>query len=159
MGPEDAVAALRENASRLAAIVAGVAHERLHTPPAQDEWSPNDVLAHMRACCDVWGGNIEKILASEHATFAGINPRTWIKKTDYPAWEFEAALRAFQDQRAKLLVTLEGLGPAAWERTATVRAYGQTNERSLISYATQLAMHERTHVRQIEKTVEGPGTD
>ncbi len=159
MGPEEAVGALGENASRLAAITDGVAHEQLHTAPAQDEWSPNDVLAHMRACCDVWGGNIEKILASEHATFAGINPRTWIKKTDYPAWEFEAALRAFQDQRAKLLSTLGALTPADWERTATVRAYGQPNERTLISYATQLAMHERTHVRQIEKAVEDPRTE
>lgn len=92
---------------------------------------PNDVLAHTRACCDVWRGNIARILADEHPTFAGMNPRTWMKKTDYPEWPFEAAFSAFSIQREDLLSALEALRPDDWERTATVtlvrpgkRAYG-----------------------------------
>lgn len=89
---EESLALLRENASRLAALTADVPVERLHTAPQPDEWSPNDVLVHIRACCDVWGGNIARILAEEHPTFAGMNPRTWMPRTDYPEWLFEDAL-------------------------------------------------------------------
>jgi hypothetical protein len=36
--------------------------------PGPDEWSANDVLAHLRACSDVWGGHIAAILQKhQHA--------------------------------------------------------------------------------------------
>jgi hypothetical protein len=151
----ESLVVLRENASRLRAITHGVPHKRLHTPPEADEWAPNEILAHMRACCDVWGGNIAKILAEDHATFPGMNPRTWITRTDYPEWPFEKALRAFSAQRSQLLAVLDALTPDDWERTATVRAYGLYNERTLRSYASKLARHELPHVEQIERAV-GP---
>lgn len=149
----EALALLRENASRLESVSDGLPLERLHTASQLDEWSPNDVLAHMRTCCDVWGGNIARILAEEHPTFAGMNPRTWMKRTDYPEWPFEEAFHAFWEQRDELLSTLDALTPDDWERTATVTSYGQANERTLRSYASQLAKHERTHVRQIEADI------
>ena len=147
------MALLRENASRLAALTDGVPAERLHTAPQPDAWSPNDVLAHIRACCDVWGGNIARILADDRPTFAGMNPRTWMKRTDYPDWKFAEAFRAFMAQREELLHTLEALTPDDWERSATVTSYGQSNERTLRSYAWQLAEHERSHVRQIDSAL------
>ena len=150
---EESLELLRENAARLALLTAGQPPERLHTAPQPDEWSANDILAHIRACCDVWGGNIARILADDHPTFAGMNPRAWMKRTDYPDWPFEAGLSAFAAQREELLATLDALKPEGWERAATVKAYGQANERTLRSYASQLAKHERTHVRQIDRTL------
>ena len=152
---EEALALLRENASRLATLTDALPPERLHTAPQPDEWSPNDVLAHIRACCDVWGGNIGRILADEHPTFAGMNPRTWMQQTDYPQSPFEEALRAFSAQREELLSALDKLTPDDWERPASVTSYGQANERTLRSYASQLAKHERTHIRQIERAMTG----
>jgi len=147
----ESTALLRENASRLAALTRGATHAQLHTAPEVGEWSPNEVMAHVRACCDVWGGNIEKILAEEHATFAGVNPRTWIERTDYAEHRFEDQLRAFAAQRKKLLTTLEDLALGEWERSATVTSYGQAHEKTVRSYASKLAKHERIHVRQIEQ--------
>jgi hypothetical protein len=153
-----AMALLRKNAERIAELANGVAPELLQTAPETDEWSPNDVLAHIRACCDVWGRNIARIIANDHPTFAGMNPRTWMKRTDYPERQFREGLHAFTVQREELLKALAALPSADWERTATVTSYGQSNERTLRSYASQLAMHEREHVRQIERavTVSGP---
>jgi hypothetical protein len=148
-GPES-LALLRENASRLADLTDGVKHSQLHTAPEVGEWSPNEILAHMRACCDVGGGNIAKVLAEEHATFPGTNPRTWIKRTNYTELPFEEGMRAFTAQRRKLLTTLDALAPAEWERSATVMAYGQPAEKTVRFYASKLAKHERIHVRQIE---------
>lgn len=111
------------------------------------------MLAHIRACCDVWGGNIDRILAERHASFPGMNPRTWVARTDYPEWPFAAAFAAFSARRHELLRTLERLTPDEWERSAAVISYGQANERTVRSYASKLAKHERTHVRQIERTL------
>lgn len=149
---EETLVVLRENASRLAELE-GVGARQASTAPEPDEWSAREVLAHIRACCDVWGRNIARILADENATFAGMNPRAWMRKTDYLEWPFDAALSAFATQRQELLHTLEGLTPAQWEWTATVTSYGQANERTLRSYASQLAKHERTHVKQIALAV------
>ena len=151
---EQSLLLLRENAAGLVSLTGDQPARRLKHRQQPDEWSPQDVLAHIRACCDVWGGNIGKILAEEHATFKGMNPLTWLKRTDYPEWPFEKALRAFSTQRRALLRDLGQLSPTDWERTASVISYGQLSfERSVRSYVSQLARHERTHVRQIKRAL------
>ncbi len=49
---------LEEAPRRIAALTTELAPARLHTAPNDDEWSANDVLAHLRACADVWGSSI-----------------------------------------------------------------------------------------------------
>src|SRR5487761_1341461 len=52
---EQVLTLLAETPARIAALTADLAPAQLHTPPNHDEWSANDVLAHLRACADVWG--------------------------------------------------------------------------------------------------------
>jgi hypothetical protein len=47
----------------LEALSAGVAPDQLHAAPENDEWSENDLLAHLRACADVWSSCILTIIA------------------------------------------------------------------------------------------------
>lgn len=138
---------------RLAALTAGLAPARLHTPPNPGEWSARDVLAHLRSCADVWGDCIEVILARDKPTIQAVNPRTWIKKTDYLEQEFQPSLRAFTTQRTGLLALLGPLAPEAWSRAATVTGAGKPLVRTVHSYAQWLATHERPHVKQIERIV------
>ncbi|MDQ3467526.1 MAG: DinB family protein, partial [Chloroflexota bacterium] len=118
-----------------------------------DEWSANDVLAHLRASADVWGNCIAAIIAEERPTLRAVNPRTWIKQTDYLELEFRPSLRAFATQRADLLAVLEPLPPEGWSRAATVTGAGKVLERTVLFYARWLAGHERPHVKQIERIV------
>jgi hypothetical protein len=62
---EQVLTLLAETPLRLAALCAGLAPEELQTRPTSDEWSANEVLAHLRACADVWGNCIMAILAQE----------------------------------------------------------------------------------------------
>src|SRR5688572_26958301 len=92
---EKILAILKETPLRLATITAGLTPDQLHTAPSVGEWSANEVLAHLRACNEVWGGYyIMTILAQDNPTIKAINPRTWIKNTDYLEQEFQPALRA-----------------------------------------------------------------
>jgi hypothetical protein len=148
---EELLTLLAEAPTHLAASTAGLSPAQLRTLPKNEGWSANDVLAHVRACADVWGGCIEAIIAEDRPTLRAINPRTWIKTTDYPKLEFRASLRSFTRQRSNLLAVLEPLPHRAWSRSATVTGAGAVLVRTVHFYAQWLAKHERTHVKQIAR--------
>jgi DinB superfamily len=134
---------------RIAALTAGLAPAQLQVAPAPDQWSANEVLAHLRACADMWGNCIVEIITYDHPTLRAVNPRTWINKTDYREQPFQRSLESFTAQRADLLAILEPLAPEGWDRAATVTGAGKVLERTVMFYAQWLADHERPHVKQI----------
>jgi DinB family protein len=150
---EQALTLLAETPRRLATLTSGLSPAQLRTAPADDEWSANEVLAHLRACADVWGGCIATIITEDGPTLRAVNPRTWIKKMEYPALEFRPSLGAFAAQRAGLLAILGPLPRGGWSRTATVTGAGRILELTVLSYAQRLARHERLHVKQVGRIV------
>ena len=150
---EQVLTLLAETPPRIAALTAGLAPAQLHATPNHGEWSANDVLAHLRACADVWGSCIAAIISEDAPTLRAVNPRTWIKQTDYLEQEFQASLHAFAAQRAGLLAVLEPLAPEGWSRTATVTGAGKPLVRTVYTYAEWLAVHERPHIKQVKRIV------
>jgi hypothetical protein len=150
---EQVLTLLTETPSRLAALTAALAPAQLSANPNRGMWSANEVLAHLRACADVWGSCIEAMLAEDQPTLRAISPRTWIKQTDYRKLEFRSSLRSFAKHRLGLLAILEPLPPEAWTRAATVTGAGAPLERSVHSYAQWMATHERSHVKQVGRIV------
>jgi len=148
---EELLTILAEGPPRLAASTALLSPAQLRTRPKNEEWSATDVLAHVRACADIWGGCIESIIAEDRPTLRAVNPRSWIKKTDYRDLEFRSSLRSFTKQRSVLLAVLEPLPPKGWSRSATVTGAGAVLVRTVHFYAHWLAKHERTHVKQIAR--------
>lgn len=136
---------------RIAETVAGLSEAQLHTCPAGDEWSANDILAHLRSCADVWGSCIAAIIAENNVTLKAVNPTTWIAKTNYRDIEFLPSLQAFTAQREALLALLNSLPPDVWEHKATVTRAGKPLARTVFSYAKWLAHHERPHIKQIQR--------
>lgn len=150
---EQVLALLAETPPRIAALTASLPPGQLVAPPQPDEWSARDVLAHLRACNDVWGNYMRVIIAEDRPTYRAVNPTTWIKKTDYREQEFRPSLRAFTAQRAELVAVLKLLAAKAWSRTAMVTGAGKPRVRTVHSYAEWLANHERSHIKQIERIV------
>ena len=150
---EQVLKLLAETPPRIAALTAGLAPAQLRGTLNRDEWSANDVLAHLRACADVWGNCVVAMIAEDRPTLRAVNPRTWIKRTDYPELEFRPSLRSFATQRADLLAVLEPLPHEGWSRAATVTGAGKVLERTVRIYAQWLARHERQHVKQVERMV------
>lgn len=151
--PEQILALLEAGPPRIAALTAGLTSAQLHRSPNPGEWSANEVLAHLRACADMWGNAMVAILTQDRPTLRAVNPRTWIQKTDYLEQKFQPSLQAFAAQRTELLNVLEPLAPADWSRTATVTGAGKPLERTVLSYARWLAEHERPHLKQIGRIV------
>jgi hypothetical protein len=148
---DEVLSRLAEGPPRISTAADGLSAKQLRTSP-DDGWSANEVLAHLRACGDVWGGHIIAIVEEDRPTRRGISPRTWMKKTNYTDLDFRESFAAFSAQRADLLHVLEELTPEDWSRTALIKSYGSmTNEHSALFFADGLARHERVHVKQIEQ--------
>jgi len=150
---EQLLTMLAETPLRLADLTAGLSPAQLLAPLEPGEWSARDVLAHLRACSDMWGKYIVVILSQDRPTFKAVNPTTWIKQTNYRQLEIQASLHAFAAQRDELLVVLKPLAPEAWSRMATVMTAGKPRERTVYTYAQWLANHERMQIKQIERIV------
>jgi hypothetical protein len=148
---EEVLSLLVETPTRIATLTDGLTPAQSRTAPGSDEWSANDVLAHLRSCADMWGGYMRKILAEDRPTIRVVNPRAWIKQTDYLELDFAPSLRAFTTQRAALLAILEPLPSEGWTRTATVTGAGSPLQKTVLDYADRLARHEQPHVSQIER--------
>src|SRR3954462_11466163 len=97
---DEVLTRLAEQPKTIAALTRGLPRERLHRAPTRGEWSANEILAHLRSCGDMWGTYIARIVAEDHPTIRAMNPRTWIKQTDYPDLEFASSFRAYTKQRA-----------------------------------------------------------
>lgn len=150
---DQALIVLAETPRRIAALTAGLTPAHMQFTIDDDEWSANEVLAHLRACADVWGSCITTIITEDMPTLRAVNPRTWIKTTDYLELDFRPSLRSFASQRAGLLAVLEPLPKEGWFRAATVTGGGKPLKQTMLSYADRMARHERQHIKQIERLV------
>ena len=138
---------LTETPGRIASLSQGVEGERLHFR-GDAAWSANDILAHLRACHDVWGKAILAMISKDHPTLRYVSPRTWIRKTDYPELEFGVSLEAFAGQRNELLKSLKALELVDWSRGATFTGTTRGREQTVLSYARRIAEHESEHCEQ-----------
>jgi uncharacterized damage-inducible protein DinB len=131
----------------------GLSPAQLRFKPDDDTWSMNEVLAHLRACADVWGKSIMAMIVQDHPTLRYISPRSWIKRTDYLSLHFRLSFEAFSTQRQALLQSLKALEPIDWSRGATFTATTKGREQTVLSYAQRISRHEVEHCEQISTLV------
>ena len=141
---------LEATPGRLKSITRNLERPRLNYKFESEPWSINDILAHLRACSDVWGKSIIAMIEQDHPTMRYVSPRTWIRKTDYLTLEFHSSLQAFTGQREGLLRSLKMLKPQGWSRGATFTATTRGREHTVLSYARRIVEHEVEHCAQIE---------
>jgi hypothetical protein len=149
---DEIVRVLAAGPDMIRAAAATLTDEELAERMEPDEWSPNEILAHLRACQDVWGDSrMARMLAEDHPTMRAVNPRTWLEQTDYRELPFQRSLAAFAAQRDSFIRIISGLSPDQWTRAGTFTGGGRPREYTVHTEADGLARHERSHVRQIER--------
>jgi hypothetical protein len=141
---------LSNTSRRLSKATQGFDNVRLQYQIDKKAWSVNDILAHLRSCADVWGGDIEAMLAQNRPTLPYRHPRQWIKKTNYPDLLFHESFQAFRMQRKNLLNVLKNLSYEDWSRAAMIKH----RQHTVFSETRRMALHEDVHCRQIEELLE-----
>jgi hypothetical protein len=84
---------LADTPKQIARIARGCNTRQLHRTPSPGAWSARDIVAHLRACAEVWGRSIHRMLTEEHPTIRYMSPRGWIKRTDYLERGFSDSLQ------------------------------------------------------------------
>jgi hypothetical protein len=143
---------LAETPQRITVLTRDLEQAQLHMQifPEQGAWSIHAILAHLRACADVWGKSILAMLAEDQPILKYVSPRAWIRKTDYLEQGFHASFQAFAQQRAALHASLSPLAIADWSRTAIFTGTVKGRNQTVFSYALRIVDHERQHLEQIE---------
>jgi hypothetical protein len=145
--------ALSDTPKQMARIARGLNERQLHRRPEENAWSAQEIVAHLRACAEVWGRSIDRMLTENHPTIRYVSPRGWIRKTDYLEQSFRDSIRAFSDQRAALVEILNGLDPVDWSRRATFTGTTLGRDATVLIYAKRIADHEVQHLEQLRRTV------
>jgi hypothetical protein len=143
---------LRTTVPRLEELAAGAREGQLHAHTDYG-WSVNEQLAHLRACQDVLGGNMLRIVREDHPAWRAVSPRAGQERYFGTAWD--EALALLRTQRAELLSVLGRLTRQAWHRTASVTVPPNTlYEYSALYYGDWLARHERSHLSHMTRILE-----
>lgn len=129
----------------IAFITREASEELLHHKATKQDWSVRDILAHLRACSDVWGNSIEAMLADENPVLPDVHPRHRLKQTNYLDLRFRESLQALASQRAKMLSVLRQLSFEEWARSAMIGERKHT----IFSQVRRMAKHEAEHITQI----------
>jgi hypothetical protein len=154
---ERVLAALAQGPARITSMLDGVDASLLAISPDAASWSVAENLAHLRACADVWGAGIARMLSEDQPTIKYVSPRTWIRKTDYCRQDCQALLAAYDRQRRELVASLAALPSQGWSRTGTFTRTTRGRDQTVYSYALRIAEHEGRHLLQIEGVLSALG--
>src|SRR5947199_9981327 len=91
---------------RLKTATRGLQTTQLSVRSDAEPWSVGDILAHLRACSDVWGTSIIAMITRDNPTLRYVSPRSWMNKPTYREQAFDGALVSFTQERQKLVKAL-----------------------------------------------------
>ena len=116
------------------------------------EWSPHEVVAHLRAANDILEPRILQVLVRPNTPLIGFDEVLWLDVLGYAALPTTDLLQTMMWRRKELVHALRGIPPEAWEHTGTHEVRGPM---TVFEIATQTADHEDEHLAQIARAVEG----
>lgn len=116
----------------------------------EGEWSPAEVVAHLRAANDIIEPRMFFILVRDNPPLLGYEEDRWLRVARYTSIPPLELLETMRARRAELVHALRGIAPEDWDRTGTHEMRGPI---SVMDIARQVADHEDEHLAQIERAM------
>jgi FMN phosphatase YigB (HAD superfamily) len=148
--PEALLAVLRSTPAALATLCQQKPHF-LTIRPAPKEWSPSEVLCHLRDVdveVNLW--RLPKVIKENNPFLPGQDTDQWADARQYCFQDGLEALADFIKARIMLLKMLEDLPEIDWERPARHAIFGPTTLHELVNI---IVGHDILHVQQIFKAL------
>jgi len=140
------LAVLRSTPAALATLCRHQCHD-LGKRPSADEWSPSEVLCHLRDVdTEVNLPRLQKVINERNPFLPGKDTDLWADTRQYCKQDGLQALADFTQARLQVLRLLEGLPQESWELRARHAIFGPTNLRELVNI---IAGHDILHVQQV----------
>ena len=136
--------------ARFAAAISRLEDADSVTSAQAGEWSPVEVLAHVRASHDIIEPRIYYIVVRDEPPLLAYDDARWAEVARYASLPVIESLEAMRLRRNELVRTLRGLSEADWQRTGTHEIRGQM---TVLQIAEQIADHDDEHIAQIEQSI------
>lgn len=144
--PSVALERLKGTPRELVALLATARNEAMHRQPADDEWSPATVVAHLADAELVYSVRIRMAVTADRPYLAGFDENAWVRRfaeLETDAKESLARWRSLRDANLRVLASLE---PDEWKLTGM---HAERGEMSVTQIADLLVQHDRAHLAQI----------
>jgi hypothetical protein len=137
---------------KLERLIKGVPASKLRKRPGPDQWSVNEILAHMADTEIVGGFRMRLILGSPGTPIAGFDQDAWVIAGHYDKRDPRKSVEQFRAVREANLALLKSLTANQWKH------YGMHSERgreSIEDHVLRFAGHDLNHLQQIERILAG----
>lgn len=134
----------------LEALLGGLDAAGWRERPAPEEWSPVEIVCHLRdEEADDFGARV-RVVAAGGTAFAPIDPERWAVERRYRDVVPSAALTAFRERRAASLDLLATLRP---EQLCAAVTQPRTGVLSGLDLLAAWVTHDRLHLAQLAATL------
>lgn len=149
--PAQLIPRLMGNVGALFGLVALVKPDYWNMRPDPNEWSPLELVCHLRDSeKNVQRPRLERIANENNPFISQTQPPPGPGVRDLSGEDGSTALRQFWDERCQTLTFLNVLPPEAWNRPARHSIFGPT---TLLEMADFTAHHDRLHINQLCQTI------
>lgn len=118
--------------------------------PAESEWSPIEIVAHLR---DVDGEvnlpRVRSVVETDNPFIAGVDTKSWAVERNYQAEPGREARQGLITTRQQLCAFLAEQPEAAWARPARHAYFGPTHLAEMVGWILD---HDRLHLEQLRVT-------
>ena len=149
---EEALVRMSRTADEFAAAIDGAAEADLVRRPDPKNWSPKEIVCHIRDVEELFMDRIKLILATDGARFAPVDPDPWVALRQYARNDTGQALASFRGLREETLTILRGLTPDQRERTGTHITRGPLRITDIVLHST---WHDDNHLDQLTRALKG----
>lgn len=141
------IAQVSRGPGQVSRIFSILTDKQLRAPLAPGEWSPADILAHLRAADDIQSVRAYMILARDEPPLPAFDERAWAEVAGYLTLHPRASLDLYFRRRIELAHMLRSVAPADFERVGIHETLGRLTLQAVLE---NLASHEEEHVGQLE---------
>lgn len=153
--PTVLLARLQGHLAALLGMVDGLPHDLLLRRPKAVEWSPVEIICHLRDVDEeVNLPRLDLVLASDEAHLPAFDTDQWAEERNYQQQDGRAALSDFVEARLKYIQVLSEIGAEDWERRARHTLFGPTTLRELVGFAAE---HDLLHLAQMRSALKARG--
>jgi hypothetical protein len=144
---EDLLSRLAAAPARFAAALSRLDDADSVSGSRQGDWSPTEVLAHVRASHAVLEPRLFQMLVRDNPQMLAFDERRWSELARYASLPITASLETMSHQRREFVYALRGLSPTDWDRTGVHELSGPL---TVYQVALHIANHDEEHCAQIE---------
>jgi DinB superfamily len=134
----------------LEALLAGLDNSGARTRPAPGEWSPVEIVCHLRdEETEDFGARL-RVIVDGAGQFAPIAPERWVEERRYREASLPDALEAL---RVRRLASLDLLASVAPETLTGSRSHDRLGRLSGLDILAAWVAHDRIHLAQLAGTL------